>query len=102
MAGKARPETVLFLAEQAAEKALKAVLCHRKQLIPLSHEIILLLQRLGDNQPPQGAGLVDLIPFSTIRRYEEGKAEISPSELAAAMKIVEDAVNWCAQQMGVK
>ncbi len=97
--GNARPETILFMAEQAVEKALKAVLCFLQQPIPISHEIILLVQKLGKKAPPHAGAIIDLTPFATIRRYEEGKAKISNEEVQAALKVVGEVVAWCTKEI---
>jgi len=51
-----------FLAQQAAEKALKAVLAARDANVPRIHDLTDLLRALGD--PPQGLDLDELVRLS--------------------------------------
>src|SRR5436853_533508 len=67
-----RKENIFYMAEQAIEKALKAVICHSGEDVPLTHSLSALLLSLPDNSsPPFGEEIDELTEFATVRRYEE-------------------------------
>ncbi|MFZ4404933.1 MAG: HEPN domain-containing protein [Pseudobdellovibrionaceae bacterium] len=101
-AGKARPENTLYHMEQVVEKSLKAILCYRKKAVPLTHDLVVILQALDEETPPYGLALADLTPYATIRRYEEGHAEISEEELEAALKMTQDVLVWAKDKLPEK
>src|SRR5262245_47097049 len=73
-----RRENVLFHVEQAIEKGLKAVLCHKESPVPLVHDLGVILARFPHGlEVPEADKMLDLSQFAAIRRYEEGKAEIT-------------------------
>ena len=81
-----RKENVCFIAQQVVEKCLKGLLVHCGIAVPFTHSIELLLSKLpSDFLPPKGASLDALTEYATIRRYEEGYAELSPEDLQAAV-----------------
>lgn len=70
-----------FHAQQAVEKALKAVLSLHRIEYPRTHNLAMLLEllrRAAIAAPPDGDELARLIPFGVIARYEAslGAAEI--------------------------
>lgn len=70
-----------FHAQQAVEKALKAVLSLHRVEYPRTHNLVMLLELLRHaaiSPPPDGDELARLIPFGVIARYEAalGAAEI--------------------------
>jgi HEPN domain-containing protein len=96
-----RKETVLFHFEQAVEKALKSVLCHLGEPIPLTHDIYALVQKFDASQlPPGGYGLHDLTPFATIRRYEEGNDILDDKDVQAANSITQQVLDWAQKMVG--
>jgi HEPN domain-containing protein len=72
---KDAPEAPIgFHAQQAVEKAIKAVLAHRKITYPRTHDVSYLLRLLdkhGVPQPPEAARLVALGPYAAELRYGE-------------------------------
>ncbi len=69
-----RRETVLMMVQECIEKTLKAVLCALEFPLPQTHDLLVIIDRLGtENEPPMSDALDDLTPFATIRRYEEGR-----------------------------
>lgn len=96
-----RAENVAYLAQQAAEKALKAVLNHHRIPFPLVHELGLLVALLPDSlQPPGSFSLSELNPFATVRRYEEPTAELTPEELSACLAAAERVCEWARRLIG--
>jgi HEPN domain-containing protein len=95
LAGDARaPAWVLgFHAQQAVEKALKAVLTMRGIEFPRTHNLSMLLEllrRAGVPLPPAGDDLVRLIPFGVALRYEDA---VSSDEAELDRKWALDAVS---------
>ena len=91
-----RPENICFLAQQAIEKCIKAVLCHKNLSVPQVHDLEALVATIPDNCPPIPGmeRLGDLTEFATIRRYEEGYHELEPTELLAVVKTARECVEW--------
>ncbi len=68
-----RIENVYLLAQQALEKAIKAVLCWNNQPIPFTPDIELLIDRVPKSIPLTfSRELTSLTEFAAIRRYLEG------------------------------
>ena len=94
-----RPETTLLMVQQSIEKSLKALLCHRGQAVPQTHDLDVLIDRIGQAGIALPALLVDsdfgdLSNFATLRRYEEGRGIIGPEELEAALELAEEVLIW--------
>jgi HEPN domain-containing protein len=96
-----RIENVFFLAHQALEKALKAVLCWRKISVPtMVHDIGILVTKIATKEPPPfGYELNSLTEYATIRRYLEGKEKFTSDEVSEILAQVEAAIKWCRQQI---
>lgn len=97
-----RPEQVCFHAQQAAEKAIKAILRSRQADFPLTHDIELLL-RLAEEA---GIGLPEgiraagrLTPYAVETRYPGFQSEISGAELEEALETAESVVEWAKQAL---
>ena len=87
-----------FHAEQAVEKALKAVLAHRSVAFPRTHNLAVLLElltRSGLALPPDADDLARLIPFGVMARYEDalGEADI-PIDSTWAVDAAMRTVDW--------
>jgi HEPN domain-containing protein len=95
-----------FHAQQAVEKALKAVLSCHGTSFPHTHNLVMLLELLrrdGHSRPPDGDDLATLIPFGVALRYEAAlEDEILPLErtwaLHAARRTLEWAEGWLAHK----
>ncbi len=95
-----RWENVYLLAQQSLEKALKAVLCWHSELVPLVHDIGILVTKIAVfAKPPFGYNLNNLSEYATIRRYLESKEEYTSHEVVEILKQVKKAVEWCKQQL---
>lgn len=91
-----RGETVLIMVQQSIEKGLNALLCAMKKPIPMTHDLYGIVVLLGDNEvPPRAAELEELTPYATIRRYEEGRFEITQEDISNAIGLAEEVVEWC-------
>ena len=94
-----RPETTLLMVQQAIEKGLKAALCRQNALVPQTHDLTLLVDRLSQcsvSLPDfiSETEFDDLTPFVTLRRYEEGRLEISPKELSESIVLAQKVIDW--------
>ncbi len=90
-------EDFAFNAQQAAEKALKAVLIARDIVFPYTHNLARLLVLLGDasEQPPITEAEADLLtPFAVGTRYPDEGPPLSQEELDRAITIAEAVVGW--------
>lgn len=82
-----RKENICFIAQQVVEKCVKALLVQNGVAVPFTHSLELLLSKLpAQHQPPNTAALDALTEYATIRRYEEGFAELSNEDLKAAFQ----------------
>jgi len=92
-----RREQACFHAQQAAEKAIKAVLVSGGVEFPLVHDIEELLEIVNTSgtTPPkevQEAGL--LTPYAVEFRYPGSWIEISETDLQEALRTAEHVVAW--------
>jgi HEPN domain-containing protein len=92
-----RREQACFHAQQAAEKAIKAVLVSGGIEFPLTHDIEELLEILDTSgiKPPkevQEAGL--LTPYAVEFRYPGSWMEINETDLQGALQTAEHVVAW--------
>jgi len=95
-----RYETVLLMAQQAVKKSLKSVLCILQKPIPMTHDVYLIIDRLGEeHKPPHYEYLDDLTPYATIRRYKEEKFEITENDIAFTLNMVKDVLFWCNEKI---
>lgn len=93
------PEQTCFHAQQAAEKALKAVLLFKRIEFPLIHDIEELLELVKQNDLPfpkevNDAGL--LTPYAVEARYPGHLEEITPSDVNEAIRLGETVLKWAA------
>jgi HEPN domain-containing protein len=78
------PEQVCFHAQQAAEKAIKAVFAARRIPFPLTHYItvlIALLERENIGVTPETEDAGELTPYAVETRYPGSWGTISPQEM---------------------
>jgi HEPN domain-containing protein len=91
------PEQVCFHAQQAAEKALKAVLLHYKIEFPLIHDIEALLEIVrqgGVSLPSDVAEAGTLTPYAVEARYPGYEEDITPEQVEEAIGLAESVVTW--------
>ena len=92
-----RREQACFHAQQAAEKAIKAVLLSRQIEFPLTHDIeqLLDLAEKGGLSLPQAvrdAGF--LTPYAVETRYPGYWLEITASDVNEALQAAENVIEW--------
>ena len=97
-----RREQVCFHAQQAAEKAIKAVLLAQGIEFPLTHDIEELLE-IAENG---GVGLPEhireagmLTPYAVESRYPGYWFEITEADVKEAMEAAEHAVAWADESV---
>ncbi len=90
-----RRENIAFLVQQVIEKSVKAVLCRKKIPVPLAHDMGALVAKLpATAMPPQGYALNELNEYATVRRYEEGRAELTREEISRMLATAEAVLGW--------
>jgi len=95
-----RKENVCFMAQQVAEKCIKALLVDAGIAVPFTHSIELLLSKLdAKSHPPLAASLDTLTEYATIRRYEEGYAELDTADLDAAFESARGTLEFCRSRI---
>jgi HEPN domain-containing protein len=90
-------EDLCFNAQQAAEKAIKALLIQRKVEFPYVHDIAELLtvaERCGQEIPPSIKQAERLTRFAVFTRYPGIAATIRHEEYTEALRVAEEVVRW--------
>src|SRR5438874_2170281 len=105
-AGKVIPgvylEDLCFDAQQAAEKALKAIFVHRGWHFPYTHDLTRLLTLLDRNglKVPKYVRRADaLTRFAVESRYPGLSGPVTKREHQAAARIAAAVVGWAERQM---
>ena len=99
-AQNARLENAFFMAQQAMEKSIKAVLVHLGIPVPLVHDLGTLLAKLPSSaNPPYGYELSELNQFAAIRRYEEGQFDLTKEEFASVAVKTREMLDWANSQI---
>lgn len=90
-------EQICFHAQQAVEKALKAVLLFHKIDFPLTHdldELSDILQESGVSLPEEVTDVGSLTPYAVETRYPGYWSEITDQDVDEALKMAEQVVKW--------
>lgn len=90
-----------FHAQQAAEKALKALLAHCGVGFPRTHNLKDLMDMAGDAGYPLPADLSDLdklTPYGTLARYEEGDPT-RPLDRKVTRDLIRKVLAWSETSM---
>ena len=96
-------EDLCFDAQQAAEKAIKAVLIARGAVFPPIHDLAGLLTILGQNNeaiPPSIADAARLTRFAVSTRYPGVAEPVTVEEHRRAVAIAEAVVKWADEHVG--
>ncbi|MFM8314944.1 MAG: HEPN domain-containing protein [Deltaproteobacteria bacterium] len=94
-----RRENILFHLEQVVEKSLTAVLCAKGIALPFTHELGIILELFPSGlEVPQSDDMVDLGQFASVRRYEEGVAEITDEEIQETLTLAMQTLAWAKKQ----
>jgi len=97
-----RREQICFHAQQAAEKAIKAVLLSRRIEFPLTHDLEQLLEIAEDNglelpEDVREAGF--LTPYAVETRYPGQWGEITEADRDEALRVAETTVSWAREKV---
>ena len=106
MAGNRVPgaylEDLCFQAQQAAEKAVKAVMILRNIDFPYVHNLALLLSMLeenGEDVPDTIRRAVGLTPYAVDMRYPGVDQPVSEEEYRDAVEIAEAVTEWAEERL---
>lgn len=97
-------EDLCFDAQQAAEKAIKAVLIARNIEFPRTHSIadlLTLLQQSGTVVPDQIREAIRLTRYAVQTRYPGVSEEVTPPEHQAAVALAENVVRFAEQLINI-
>ena len=97
------PNQICFHAQQAAEKALKAVLLFKKIEFPLVHDIEELLELAregGVAVPPEIDEAGSLTPYAVEARYPGHLEEMASPDVNEAVRLAEAVLQWAAEILG--
>jgi len=90
-------EDLCFDAQQAAEKAIKAVLVFKNAKLPRTHDVqdlLTLLQRNGIEIPPAIVQTDELTEYAIETRYPGWAEDVAEDEYRRAVELAERAVSW--------
>jgi HEPN domain-containing protein len=90
-------EDLCFDAQQAAEKAVKAVLLFAGVVFPFVHdlgELLTLAARAGIDVPQELWGADQLSEFAVVTRYPGGRVPVDEDEYRRAVALAEQVVRW--------
>jgi HEPN domain-containing protein len=93
-------EDLCFNAQQAAEKALKAVLIRREVFFPRTHSIAVLLSLVEhgiSSVPPHVKNSVILSEYAVESRYPGVSESVSQAEYEEAVNLAEQVVAWAQE-----
>lgn len=95
-------EDLCFEAQQAAEKAIKAVLIRRGIDFPYVHDLarlLTLLEEAGTALPESIRGAEVLTLYASIGRYPGPNRPVSPEEYAEAVELAQMVIQWAEQHV---
>jgi HEPN domain-containing protein len=96
-------EDLCFEAQQAAEKALKALLVAGQVPFPRTHDIaalITLVQKGGREIPDTVRAAAVLTQYATEARYPAMSPGVTPDEHATAVRLAQAVVAWVEGILG--
>ena len=97
-------EDLCFDAQQAAEKAIKAVLIWRRVTFPYVHDLAELVSRLeqvGEVVPAPVREAVTLTQYAVIARYPGLAEPVTSDEHLEAVRIAAATVRWAERLIGM-
>jgi HEPN domain-containing protein len=96
-------EDIAFQTQQAAEKAIKAVLIRHGVGFPLTHNLAVLVtlaQKAGREVPGEAARAPLLTRYAVQTRYPAAAPLLSDAEVRDALRIAEAVVRWAEGEIG--
>ena len=95
-------EDLCFQAQQAAEKALKALLLAHGGRPPRTHSLAALLRLIrdaGENVPADIEPVVRLTDYAVTTRYPGAAEPVTPEEYNEALCLAERCVAWAGKRI---
>ena len=95
-------EDLCFEAQQAAEKAIKAMMIRRNIEFPYVHDLarlLSLLEEAGETIPDEVRKAEELTPFALITRYPGLARPVTESEYRETVEIAEAVVLWAGDRL---
>lgn len=95
-------EDLCFEAQQAAERAVKAVLIARDVEYPYVHDLahlLSVLEEAGESVPDMVRKAGELTPYAVITRYPGPTRPVTDQEYLTAVETAEAAVAWAEQRI---
>ena len=95
-------EDLCFEAQQAAEKAVKAVMLKRNIEYPYVHDLarlLSLLEETGEMLPDEVRKAEELTPYATITRYPGTTRPATVQEYEKAVEIAEAVIQWTEENL---
>jgi len=95
-------EDLCFDAQQAAEKAIKALLVHRQVRFPKTHDLmdlLTLLDQHGVAIPPEIREADALTHYAVETRYPGLAEDVTVEEHARALELAERVLQWVQAQI---
>src|SRR5229473_314300 len=95
-------EDLCFDAQQAAEKAIKAVFVQRRLAFPFTHDLVHLLtnlRRAGLKIPKYLNRAKGLTPYAVEIRYPGTSGPVSEREYRGALRVAEAVFGWARRQV---
>ena len=96
-AGDVLPETLCFHAQQATEKAIKAVLVHHVVAFPYTHSVEMLItiaQGAGIPWPSELGEAALLTDYAVTARYPALLADIGDADRERAVALARSVLEW--------
>jgi HEPN domain-containing protein len=98
-------ENLCFDAQQAAEKAIKAVFVGRGESFPFVHDLEELLLRLTSNglkAPKYVWESAELTQYAVVTRYPRRDAPVTRREYKRAVRIATAVLRWAERQVAAQ
>ncbi len=98
-------EDLCFDAQQAAEKAIKALLLSRNIIFPFVHdlaELVTVLQQSGQAVPAAIAEAARLTRFAVETRYPSLAEAVTRDDYQRAVAIAEEVIRWVEKHMSAE
>jgi HEPN domain-containing protein len=95
-------EDLCFECQQAAEKAVKALLIHWGLEAPRAHDLarlLSLLEEAGEDIPDGVREAAELTPYAVLGRYPGPLRPLTEEEYVRALTIAETVVRWAEERI---
>ena len=95
-------EDLCFLAQQAAEKAVKALLIERRIDFPYIHDLgrlLFLLDAEGEEVPETIRAAAELTLYASVTRYPGVMRPVTVEEYLEAVEVAETVVQWVERRL---